>query len=221
MRASVVRDGKEQEIEARELVPGDIVRACSCSVMASSHVTRLTLAVRCRSYWKRAGPSLRTRRWAPVRLAFGMRGADAARSLADPGRLQRQVRRTGAHLYSAPLPSPCMHLCSPSPFSQSKPVLEKRAQRRNSGSSQSSRGSGVDKGPSVCSVDQSAITGESLAVDKFVGDVAYYTCGMKRGKLYAVVTCTAPQSFVGRTASLVMGACALLRGCVLPVWTRC
>ena len=62
----------------------------------------------------------------------------------------------------------------------------------------------MDKGPSLCSVDQSAITGESLAVDKFVGDIAYYTCGVKRGKVYAVVVCTAPQSFVGRTASLVM-----------------
>lgn len=27
---------------------------------------------------------------------------------------------------------------------------------------------GIDKGPSLCSVDQSAITGESLAVDKFI-----------------------------------------------------
>ena len=27
MRATVVRDGREQEVEARDLVPGDIVRA--------------------------------------------------------------------------------------------------------------------------------------------------------------------------------------------------
>ncbi|EGO25552.1 hypothetical protein SERLADRAFT_355758 [Serpula lacrymans var. lacrymans S7.9] len=63
-----------------------------------------------------------------------------------------------------------------------------------------------NKGPSVCSVDQSAITGESLAVDKFIGDIAYYTCGVKRGKVFAVVTSTAKNSFVGRTAALVTGS---------------
>jgi H+-transporting ATPase len=62
---------------------------------------------------------------------------------------------------------------------------------------------GQNKGPSLCSVDQSAITGESLAVDKYVGDVAYYTCGVKRGKCYGVVSVPAKESFVGRTASLV------------------
>jgi H+-transporting ATPase len=43
----------------------------------------------------------------------------------------------------------------------------------------------VDKGPSICSVDQSAITGESLAVDKFHGEIVYYTTTCKRGKCYA------------------------------------
>jgi H+-transporting ATPase len=61
----------------------------------------------------------------------------------------------------------------------------------------------------VCSVDQSAITGESLASDKFLGDIAYYTCGVKRGKVYGVVTVQAPESFVGKTASLVSGMSAV------------
>src|SRR5579863_6746019 len=56
----------------------------------------------------------------------------------------------------------------------------------------------IDKGPSVLSVDQSAITGESLAVnnrtflsscvharahsgDIDIGDTVYYTTGVKRG----------------------------------------
>lgn len=62
------------------------------------------------------------------------------------------------------------------------------------------------KGASIVACDQSAITGESLAVDKYMGDVVYYTTGCKRGKAYAIVTASARQSFVGRTASLVQNA---------------
>jgi H+-transporting ATPase len=58
----------------------------------------------------------------------------------------------------------------------------------------------------LVAVDQSAITGESLAVEKYMGDVLYYTTGCKRGKAYAIVTATAKHSFVGRTADLVQGA---------------
>ncbi len=44
------------------------------------------------------------------------------------------------------------------------------------------------------------------ASDKFLGDTAYYTCGIKRGKVYGMVLCPAKQSFVGKTAALVMGS---------------
>ncbi|GBE83569.1 hypothetical protein BKA93DRAFT_127854 [Sparassis latifolia] len=134
MRATVVRDGREQEIEARDLVVGDIV----------------------------------------VLEEGGTIPADA-KILADYN------DKTGQ---------------------RSKPALA----RRKSTSSNMSSGSTAsrDKGPSLCSVDQSAITGESLAVDKYIGDTAYYTCGVKRGKLYGLVLCPASQSFVGRTAKLVM-----------------
>lgn len=136
MKAWVIRDGREQEIEARELVPGDVIILEEGSTIPAD-----------------------------------------AKIIADYNDKK----------------------------GDSNPILEKRA-RRDSQSSQNSQRSGMEKGPSVASVDQSAITGESLAVDKFVGDVAYYTCGVKRGKVYAVVVASAPLSFVGRTASLVMSS---------------
>lgn len=58
----------------------------------------------------------------------------------------------------------------------------------------------------VVACDQSAITGESLAVDKYMGDTLFYTTGCKRGKAYAICTAAARGSFVGRTATLVQGA---------------
>jgi H+-transporting ATPase len=61
-------------------------------------------------------------------------------------------------------------------------------------------------GHAFTAVDQSAITGESLAVDKYMGDVAYYTTGCKRGKCYGIALTSARHSFVGKTASLVQGA---------------
>jgi H+-transporting ATPase len=61
-------------------------------------------------------------------------------------------------------------------------------------------------GYALLAIDQSAMTGESLAVDKYMADVVYYTTGCKRGKAFAIVTHNARMSFVGRTASLVTGA---------------
>lgn len=61
-------------------------------------------------------------------------------------------------------------------------------------------------GVALVATDQSAITGESLAVEKFMTDIVYYTTGCKRGKAFAVITQTARTSFVGKTASLVQGA---------------
>ncbi|KAI1842294.1 hypothetical protein JX265_009710 [Neoarthrinium moseri] len=61
-------------------------------------------------------------------------------------------------------------------------------------------------GHAIVAVDQSAMTGESLAVEKYMTDTVYYTTGCKRGKAYCVVTSGAQASFVGKTASLVQGA---------------
>ncbi|ORX92667.1 plasma membrane h+-atpase [Basidiobolus meristosporus CBS 931.73] len=51
-------------------------------------------------------------------------------------------------------------------------------------------------------VDQSALTGESLAASKGPGDELFSSSGIKRGSCYAVVTATGKQTFVGRAATL-------------------
>jgi H+-transporting ATPase len=55
-------------------------------------------------------------------------------------------------------------------------------------------------------VDQSALTGESLPVDKQVGEVAYSGSVAKQGEMIALVTATGGETFFGRTARLVEGA---------------
>ena len=56
------------------------------------------------------------------------------------------------------------------------------------------------------SVDQSALTGESLPVSKGIGDGAYSGSIAKQGTMTAVVTATGNQTFFGRTAKLVASA---------------
>ncbi|CAG8890648.1 unnamed protein product [Penicillium egyptiacum] len=52
-------------------------------------------------------------------------------------------------------------------------------------------------------VDQSGITGESLAVDKHKGDVIFASSAVKRGDGFMVVTATGDHTFVGNAAVLV------------------
>jgi H+-transporting ATPase len=56
------------------------------------------------------------------------------------------------------------------------------------------------------SVDQAALTGESLPVSKQVGDSAYSGSIAKQGAMTAVVTATGDGTFFGRTAKLVAAA---------------
>ena len=56
------------------------------------------------------------------------------------------------------------------------------------------------------SIDQAALTGESLPVNKKVGDTAYSGSIAKQGEMVAIVTATGVNSFFGRTAKLVAGA---------------
>jgi len=62
------------------------------------------------------------------------------------------------------------------------------------------------RGYPILACDHSAITGESLAVDRYMGDMIFYTTNCKRGKAYAVVQTGARTSFVGRTATMVLSA---------------
>jgi H+-transporting ATPase len=56
------------------------------------------------------------------------------------------------------------------------------------------------------SVDQAALTGESLAVSKKHGDVVYSGSIVKKGEMTALVTATGSNTFFGRTAKLVATA---------------
>ncbi len=56
------------------------------------------------------------------------------------------------------------------------------------------------------SIDQAALTGESLPVEKKVGDAGYSGSIAKRGEMTAIVIGTGRNTFFGRTASLVASA---------------
>ncbi|MCP4330814.1 MAG: plasma-membrane proton-efflux P-type ATPase [Alphaproteobacteria bacterium] len=56
------------------------------------------------------------------------------------------------------------------------------------------------------SIDQAALTGESLPVSKSVGDDAYSGSIVKEGEMIAVATATGGDTFFGRTAKLVQKA---------------
>lgn len=69
------------------------------------------------------------------------------------------------------------------------------------------------------SVDQSALTGESLPVSKKVGDVAYSGSVAKQGEMEALVITTGEHTFFGKTAKLVekAGAASHFQQAVLQI----
>jgi len=69
------------------------------------------------------------------------------------------------------------------------------------------------------SVDQSALTGESLPVSKRVGDIAYSGSVAKQGEMLALVTGTGENTYFGRTAKLVQtaGAASHFQKAVLQI----
>ncbi|KAH8651597.1 putative plasma membrane ATPase [Tricladium varicosporioides] len=141
LRSTVVRDGQEIEIKARELVPGDII------IIEDGQVVPADSRIIC--------------------------------AYDNPNGYQEYLAELEAQ----------------------------RGETVDEGSDDGMEdGEKHGSGYALLAIDQSAMTGESLAVDKFVADAVYYTTGCKRGKAYAVVTHSAKMSFVGRTASLVSGA---------------
>ncbi len=64
-------------------------------------------------------------------------------------------------------------------------------------------------GGDYASIDQAALTGESLPVAKKVGDTAYSGSVVKQGEMQGVVIATGGNTFFGRTAKLVAAAGAV------------
>ncbi|KAI7907107.1 plasma-membrane proton-efflux P-type ATPase [Cokeromyces recurvatus] len=52
-------------------------------------------------------------------------------------------------------------------------------------------------------IDQSSLTGESLAIKKKPGSIVYSSCVVKQGQQQAVVIRVGPDTFIGKTASLI------------------
>ncbi|KAF1966422.1 plasma membrane ATPase 1 [Bimuria novae-zelandiae CBS 107.79] len=145
MKATVVRDGGEQTILAREIVPGDII------IVEEGQTVP-----------------------ADVRLIC---------NYDTPEDYERYLQMKEEDLFD--------DSSDPDDEKDDENIDEERP---------------ITQGHSLIATDQSAITGESLAVDKYMGEVAYYTTGCKRGKAYGIALTSARHSFVGRTASLVQGA---------------
>jgi H+-transporting ATPase len=61
-------------------------------------------------------------------------------------------------------------------------------------------------GGDFVSIDQAALTGESMPVAKKIGDEAYSGSVVKQGEMHGVVIATGANTSFGRTASLVAGA---------------
>uniref|UniRef100_A0A093V076 P-type H(+)-exporting transporter n=1 Tax=Talaromyces marneffei PM1 TaxID=1077442 RepID=A0A093V076_TALMA len=179
LRCQVVRDGRETEVLARELVPGDVV------IVQEGTVVPADAKVIC-SYDDPNGFEEFKRMQAEGAL-------DESSGEEEKGKEGGQEREEDEKITDG----------------QSAKEKEGQDSRKKSESGQSSdeeEEKESRKGYPILACDHSAITGESHAVDRHMGEPVYYTTHCKRGKAYTVVQVSAKGSFVGRTASMVAGA---------------
>ncbi|KAJ5786028.1 Plasma membrane ATPase [Penicillium pulvis] len=163
MRAIVIRDNTQQEILARELVPGDVI------IVGEGQVIPADAKVIC-DFSDPHG-------WEEFNQLQeqGMLGGGSESDDDEPKEGEAEGKEvTGGNSEDTAADN------------------HKHKTRR--------------RGYPILACDHSAITGESLAVDRYMGDMIFYTTGCKRGKAYAVVQTGAKTSFVGRTATMVASA---------------
>lgn len=89
---------------------------------------------------------------------------------------------------------------------ESEEEEEEDEKKKDAEKGEGTEGKPKKRGYPILACDHSAITGESLAVDRYMGETIFYTTGCKRGKAYAVVQTGAKTSFVGKTATMVQAA---------------
>ncbi|KAJ5176816.1 Plasma membrane H(+)ATPase [Penicillium canariense] len=166
MRAQVVRDGTQQEILARELVPGDVIIIGEGQVVPAD--AKVICDVNDPNGWEEFNQLQEQ----------GMLGGGTESEEEDEDDTKEKAAEPSGD------------------GQESKEGEEEEPQTQRP----------RKRGYPILACDHSAITGESLAVDRYMGDVIFYTTGCKRGKAYAVVQTGAKTSFVGRTASMVQGA---------------
>ncbi|KAI1427089.1 E1-E2 ATPase-domain-containing protein [Xylaria sp. FL1777] len=166
MKATVVRDGEEQQILARELVPGDIV------IIQEGQTVPGDAQLIC-DYNRR-------------------QDYEQYKELKNEDKFNDEVAEGGGTNDKKD---------KEKPSNGGGELTGEKGQEDDENSMESTH-----YGDILVACDQSAITGESLAVDKYMGDTIYYTTGCKRGKAYAIILTSAKHSFVGRTAELVQGA---------------
>ncbi|RGP77472.1 h+-transporting atpase [Fusarium longipes] len=161
MRCHVVRDSVEQEIPARELVPGDIL------IIEEGGTVAADARLLC-DYSRPEDFEIYKKLRAEDKLDRSDEEDDLADGPDDANGDAKHTEDGQGHTHGQ---EPLDHRSRP-----------------------------------LAAVDQSSITGESLAVEKYLGDMVYYTTGCKRGKAFGLVQASARESFVGRTADLVQGA---------------